>query len=262
MLEKDQAKSHLVFFGELFDRSLLQFLYVQVQVLVWLQDVRGRTQYVIQELSEEESSSLVLLARLIKLSLQVLVVVVEGVVLLLLHDHVLLLLLQLLLQEVDQVLVALRQVVQTLRLVVVGTAVSETCPVASHACWEVDLLATSLGEGGILALSKLVVLSLEALDDFLAEVGPLGQLFLDFLVDLDLALVSLNLLLHLVILEDEDLGLLRLVLQLGRQLVVLQDRQVRRCLQLLVVHSQEVGLRLLDVEEHLFAELFGLLDPV
>lgn len=52
----------------------------------------------------------------------------------------------------------------------------------------------------------------QAFDDFLAEVATLGQLFLNFLVDLDLTLVRLNLVLHLVVLEDEDLGLLRLVL--------------------------------------------------
>lgn len=66
----------------------------------------------------------------------------------------------------------------------------------------------------------------------------LGKLLLDLLVDLDLTLVRLNLPLHLVVLEDENFGLLRLVLQLGRQLMILKDGQVRRRLQLLVIHSQ------------------------
>lgn len=56
--------------------------------------------------------------------------------------------------------------------------------------------------------------------------------------------------------------MLRLVLQLGRQLMILQDGQVRGRLQLLVVHGEQVSLRLLDVEEHLFSQLLCLLNPV
>ena len=102
----------------------------------------------------------------------------------------------------------------------------------------------------------------ESFDHFLAEVAPLRQLLLHLLVDLDLALVGLNLLLHLVVLEDEDFCLFGLVLQLGCQLMVLEDGQVRRGLQLLVVHGEKVRLRLLDVEEHLLAKLLRLLDPI
>ena len=51
--------------------------------------------------------------------------------------------------------------------------------------------------------------------------AALGELFFDLLMDLNFALVRLNLLLHLVVLEDQDLGLLGLVLQLCRQLVIL-----------------------------------------
>ena len=45
---------------------------------------------------------------------------------------------------------------------------------------------------------------LESFDNFLAEVAPLSQLLLHLFVDLDLTLVGLNLLLHLIVLEDED----------------------------------------------------------
>ena len=105
-------------------------------------------------------------------------------------------------------------------------------------------------------------LLLEPLDHFLAEVTSLGELLLDLLVDLDLALVRLDLCLHLIVLEDEDLSLLRLMLQLGGQLMVLKDSQMRSCLQLLIVHGQQVRLRLLDVEEHLFAQLLSLFYPI
>ena len=51
--------------------------------------------------------------------------------------------------------------------------------------------------------------------------GALSKLFLDFFMDFNLALVGLDLLLHLVVLENEDLRLLRLVFELGRKLVIL-----------------------------------------
>ena len=105
-------------------------------------------------------------------------------------------------------------------------------------------------------------LLLEPLDDFLAEVTSLGELLLDLFVDLDLALVRLDLCFHLVVLENEDLRLLRLMLQLGGQLMVLEDSQMCRCLQLLIVHGQQVRLRLLDVEEHFFAQLLSLFYPI
>lgn len=103
---------------------------------------------------------------------------------------------------------------------------------------------------------------LETLDDLLAEVGPFGELLFDFLVDLNLPLVGFDLLLHLVVLVNQNFSLLRLMLQLCRQLVILQDGQMRGCLQLLVVHRQQVRLRLFDVEEHFLAQLLRLLYPV
>ena len=45
-------------------------------------------------------------------------------------------------------------------------------------------------------------------------------------MDLNFPLIRLNLLLHLVVLKDEDLGLLGLVLELSSQLMVLKDGQM------------------------------------
>uniref|UniRef100_A0A7S3MM06 Uncharacterized protein n=1 Tax=Favella ehrenbergii TaxID=182087 RepID=A0A7S3MM06_9SPIT len=109
------------------------------------------------------------------------------------------------------------------------------------------------------SLLHLRQLLLEPLDDLLAKVGSLCQLLLDFFVDLDFALVSLNLLLHLVVFEDQNFGLFRLMLELGRQLMILQDRQMRRRLQLLVVHREQVRLCLFYIEKHLLAQLLCLL---
>ena len=56
--------------------------------------------------------------------------------------------------------------------------------------------------------------------------APLGQLLLYLLVDLYFPLIRLDLLLHFVVLEDEDLSLLGLVLELRSQLMVLKDGQM------------------------------------
>ena len=105
-------------------------------------------------------------------------------------------------------------------------------------------------------------LLLQTLDDLLAEVRALGKLLLDLFMDLNLALVSLDLRFHFVVLVDQDLRLLRLMFEFGRELMVLKDGQVRCGLQLLVVHRQQVSFRLLDVEEHFLPQLLCLLDPV
>ena len=75
-----------------------------------------------------------------------------------------------------------------------------------------------------LGLINLLQLMLQAFDDFLAKVRPFSEFLLDLFMNLNFALVRFNLLLHLVVLEDEDLSLLRLMFQLSGQLVVLQDR--------------------------------------
>ena len=240
-----------------------------MQVLVWLQDVGRRVEDIIKELCEEQSGALVLLLSLVELALQALMLLQQCVVLLPLYNHVTLLLLQLLLQEVDQVVIALSKLVAEgavpasrvrrsidhhviIPLREAGRMGAHGTRSAHHSLWTLDLVER-------LCVGELL---LEPLDHFLAEVASLGELLLDLLVDLDLALVRLDLRLHLVVLEDEDLGLLRLVLKLGRQLMVLEDSQMRGCLQLLVVHGQQVCLCLLDVEEHLFAQLLSLFYPI
>ena len=172
----------------------------------------------------------------------------ESIVFLLLDDEVLFLLLELLLQEVDQVIVA------TLGYVI--EAGSSNSVEVIRLANPVTLCSNSTShEAFVLALSLAQFLHflLQPLDHFLAEVRALGKLLLDLLVDFDLPLVSLNLSLHLVVLEDEDLSLLGLVLQLCRQLMILQDGQVCRCLQLLVIHGEQIGFGLFDVKKHLLA---------
>ena len=66
-------------------------------------------------------------------------------------------------------------------------------------------------------------LYLQTFYNFLAEVRSLCEFLFYFFVNLDFALVCLDLLLHFVVLEDKNFSLLRLVLQLSSQLVVLQN---------------------------------------
>ena len=56
-------------------------------------------------------------------------------------------------------------------------------------------------------------------------------------MDLYFPLVSFNLLLHLVVLKDENLSLLGLMFQFGRKLMILKYGQMCSCLQLLVIHG-------------------------
>ena len=56
--------------------------------------------------------------------------------------------------------------------------------------------------------------------------APLSQLLLYLFMDLYIPLIRLDLLFHLVVLEDEDLSLLGLVFKLGSQLMVLKDGEM------------------------------------
>ena len=98
-------------------------------------------------------------------------------------------------------------------------------------------------------------LSLKLLNDLLAEVRSLGQLLLHVLVDADLTFKPLDGLLHLVVLEQQLLSLLRLMVQLGSQLMILQDLEARRRLHLLLVERDQVGLGLRDLVLHLLLQL-------
>lgn len=106
-----------------------------------------------------------------------------------------------------------------------------------------------------LALFQLFDLLFQLLDDFLAEMRALGEFLLNLTMDGDVAIERLDLLLHFVVSEEQLLRLLALVLQLRRQLVVLQYGQTRCRLKLLVVEREQVGLGFLDFEKHLFSEL-------
>ena len=111
MLEENEDKCHLVFLWQVFESRFFDFLDVQVQIFVWLQDVRLTMEDVVEELCEKQGSSLVLLLRLAELRLQALMFLEESIVLLLLDNHVSLLLFKLLFQEVDQVIATLCHIV-------------------------------------------------------------------------------------------------------------------------------------------------------
>lgn len=172
-----------------------------------------------QELAHQEGCPFVLLSSLAELILQRDVVSVESLVLLLGLLELLLNLLQLELQEVDHFLV------------------NDVLVVSDRVALLVFYVLTVLLHHGGVLLGKGVALGLqllglvfELLDDFLAEVRPLGQLFLHFLVDLDVSLRLLNLLRQLLVLLQQILGLPALVLQLGGQLVVLENSESSRSL--------------------------------
>ena len=107
MLEQNEDESDFVLFGQLLQRCLLDLFHVQVKVLVRLQDVWRRVEDVVKELCKEQSRALVLLFGLVELVLQALMLLQQRIIFLPLDNNVALLLLQLLLQKVDQVIIAL-----------------------------------------------------------------------------------------------------------------------------------------------------------
>jgi len=129
----------------------------------------------------------------------------EGIVLLLFDDHILLLLLELLFQEVNQVVVAFVQI-----FVISQCQVSEVTTLAdSLAFLSVASLVTSILTLLMsLGLINLLQLMLQAFYDFLAEVRTFSEFLFDLFVNFDFTLVRFNLLLHFVVLEDEDFSLL------------------------------------------------------
>lgn len=87
----------------------------------------------------------------------------------------------------------------------------------------------------MLLFLKLFSLLLEFLDDLLAVKSPFAKLLLNALVQTDVTLKLVDLLGHLGVFRNKLLGLLGLVVQLGGQLVVLENGESRCGLQLLIV---------------------------
>ena len=101
---------------------------------------------------------------------------------------------------------------------------------------------------------KLLILFFEAFDDLLAEVRPLGKLFLNFFVNRDVPIQRLDQGLLFIILSHELFCLLRLILELACQLYILYLGQPRRGLLLVGVQRQQRCFRLLDLVKHLSAQ--------
>ena len=74
------------------------------------------------------------------------------------------------------------------------------------------------------------------------------------------SLEHFNLLSHLVVRLDELLRIFRLVVQLCRQLVILENGETCLSLELLIVESHEVRLRLFDLEVHFLSQLLYVFD--
>jgi hypothetical protein len=250
LLQKNQDEGNFVFFVELLDGGLLDLFEVDMHILVAIENVGSLVQKIVQELSHQESCSLVLLSRHVHLGLEVNIVVLKKLVLSLSALQFLLDFFQLVLQEIDEIFVG---------LVLLG--------VSAHIALISSRMATTYSynsRSSTIALSflcfKLLDLLFKPLDDFLAEMGPLSQLFLDFLVDLDVSLERVDLALHFVVPEKQVFCLFALVLKFSCQLLVLQNRQGCCGLQLFVVKGKQVGLSFFDLTKHFFSQVFSYLD--
>lgn len=89
----------------------------------------------------------------------------------------------------------------------------------------------------------------------------LGQLILDLCMLVKLAFQLFHLLLKLVVLVCQLLDVLRLVLQLTRELQILVYRQLGGPLQLVLIHVQHLHLDISDVHEHLLPQLVDSCSP-
>jgi hypothetical protein len=96
-------------------------------------------------------------------------------------------------------------------------------------------------------------------DDLLAEVGPLRQLFLHLLVQLQVFLQCLYLARHRPVLKNQILRLLRLELELAGELLVLLYGQPCGALEFVLIEVEHVDFDLFDLLEHLLAHLLHAL---
>ena len=88
----------------------------------------------------------------------------------------------------------------------------------------------------------------------------LGELLFHLFMNLDISFQGFNLSFHLVISVQKLLGLFRLVLQLRRQLMILQNGQPRRRLQLLIIQRQQICFGFFNFIKHFFSQLFSCLN--
>lgn len=164
------------------------------------------------------------------------------------------------LQEIDEILVVLSASivgrVELLLLLVLHAVASLTAAKAHDGRAAAHIVARVTSSIRLLRL-KFLNTRLQSLDDFLAEVRSLGQLLLNFLMNVNVTDERLNLLLVLIVLQEQFLSLLRLELELGRELTVLEDGEAGRRLQLLIVQREQVRLGLFDLEQHLLSQLLS-----
>ena len=135
--------------------------------------------------------------------------------------------------------------------------VGSSCVSLPSALTRRNLLAL---DHGVLLAFQLLHFSLKAGDDLLALIGSLSQLFFDLFVERYIPLEYFNLLSHLVMCLDELLRILRLIVQLRRQLMILENGQSCLSLELFIVEGHQVCLSLFDLEVHFFGQLFHILN--
>ena len=90
----------------------------------------------------------------------------------------------------------------------------------------------------------------------------LGKFFFYLLVILQVLAQVCNNALHLVVPEHEVLRALRLVVKLGCQLHVLDDGELGRALQLVLISHRVLHSNSPDLHQHIFPQLVNLFNPV
>ena len=109
---------------------------------------------------------------------------------------------------------------------------------------------------------QIIDLLLILLDHFLTEVRSLGQLLLNLFVVLQVLRQVRDHALHLMVLEHEVFRALRLIVEFGRQLHILDHSQLRCTLQLVLIGHRVLHSHCSDLHQHVLSQLVDLLDPV
>lgn len=210
LLEEDEDEGDLVFLFEVLEFGFLKFVQIEMHILISIQNIWCLVEEVIQELGQEHCCSFILLLRDLHLLLNIQIVLLQILVLMLCLTKFLLNFLQFVFQEINQIVILLR----VWEFLAAHEALTWTVtPDTSCACtatdwWSCKVLSLSIVSSSF-ATRHLQILNLhfEFLDNLLAKVRSFCKLLLNFLVNFYFNVEFINLGFHIVVLEQQLLGL-------------------------------------------------------
>ena len=226
LLQQDKHQCYLILFVKLLYRSLFNLLKVNMHISIIIKNIWSLSKQIVQELSHQKSSSLILFSGHIHLVLQLNVVSLKQFVFSLWPLKFLFDFFKLVFQKVNQIFICFI----SLQILMSHQALSFSIMAST------DAHHSRLSLVGVnLFILQIFDLLLKFLNHLLTEMGSFSQFLLNFLMDLNVSLESVDLSLHFVVSEKKVFSLFTLVLQFSCQLLVLKDGKSGRGLELLIV---------------------------